>query len=382
MSKRTHHDFKGLQDWVPIFKAGPQKDSLGREKVWSHDELDQIVANHDPDHPAPHVITHKELYSPFAYGQSAELKREGDVLYVKSKNIEPQFEKLIKDGRLFERSVRLVPSPKGWKLGHIAWLGAEPPAVDGLAPVQFSAATEAHDYSVDWRATSTLARMMRRLREFLIAKFGAEEADRVMPEWDVEDLTNAAAEHRAEEIPASPSFSAPTQQGDVSMLTEEDLRRAREEARAEAQAEFAAQQTTLQQQLQAERMKNKRAEFAADVTAAIDRGVAPALVEGMTEFMLAIDAEPAEFEFSAGDATKTSSPAEFVRELLKRLPASVDVGGARGGEEASGGAVAEFAAPEGYTVDAASAEIDRQARAYMAQHPETTYQAAVQAVTR
>jgi hypothetical protein len=296
MSKRTQHDFKGLQDWVPIFKAGPQKDSLGREKVWTHDELDQVVANHSADHPAPHVITHKELYSPFAYGQSAEVKREGDVLYVKSKNVEPQFEKLIKDGRLFERSVRLVPSPKGWKLGHIAWLGAEPPAVDGLAPVQFSAETEAHDYSVDWRATSTLARMMRRLREFLIAKFGAEEADRVMPEWDVDDLVTAAAEQRAEDVPASPSFSAPTQQGDVSMLTEEDLKRAREEARAEAKAEFAAEQTTLQQQLQTERESRLRAEFSANITEAIDAGrLTPAQAEGAVDFMLQLSREPMEF---------------------------------------------------------------------------------------
>lgn len=386
MSKRTHHDFKGLQDWVPIFKAGPQKDSLGREKVWTHDELDQVVANHDPDHPAPHVVTHKELYSPFAYGQSAEVKREGDVLYVKSKNVEPQFEKLIKDGRLFERSVRLVPSPKGWKLGHIAWLGAEPPAVDGLAPVQFSAETEAHDYSVDWRATSTLARMMRRLREFVIAKFGAEEADRVMPEWDVEDLLTTAAEQRAEEIPASPSFSAPTQQGDVPMPhSDEDLKRAREEARAEAAAEFAAEQTTLQQQLQTERESRLRAEFSANVTEAIDAGrLTPAQAEGAVDFMLQLSREPMEFEFSAGEGDKASTvkkPAlTWFRDFMAALPKQIDLGGERGGEDVDVAGDAEFAAPEGYAVDADSMAIHGKAVAYQKKHG-CSYNEAVDAVS-
>jgi hypothetical protein len=399
MTTRTHSDFspsdfKGLQDWVPIFRAGVQKDSLGREKVWTTGDLDQVVANHSAEHPAPHVITHKELYSPFAYGRTAELKREGDVLLAKSKDIEPQFEQLIKDGRLFERSVRLVPTANGWKLGHVAWLGAEQPAVQGLAPVQFSAEPAACDYSLEWRTPGLLARMMRRMREFMIEKFDMETADRLMPEWDINDLETYAADARAENQPAVPSFSeaglhnaeasftAPTtHQGDTPMPhSDEDLQRARDAARAEAQAEFQAQQATLQQQLDNERTQRLRAEFTATINEAIDAGrLTPAQAEGAVEFMLQLSCEPAEVEFSSGDTTVKKARVSWFSDFIAALPKQVDVGGERGGDDVSA-AQAEFAAPAGYAVDASSAEIDRKARAYMAEH-KTDYKAAVAAVT-
>jgi hypothetical protein len=393
MNKRTpHFDFKGLQDWVPIFRAGTQKDSLGREKVWTTGDLDQVVANHSADHPAPHVITHKELYSPFAYGRTAELKRDGDLLLAKSRDIEPQFEQLIKDGRLYERSVRLIPSATGWKLGHIAWLGAEPPAIAGLAPVQFNAEPTACDYSMEWRATSTLARMMRRMREFLIAKFGTEEADRVMPEWDVEDLSNMAAEQRAEEIteesPIAPSFSAPpTQHGDAVMPhSDEDLQRARDEARAQAQAEFSAQQTDLQRQLNQERESRLRTEFNASITESIDAGrLTPAQAEGTVEFMLQLSREPAEFEFSVGEGDKATKvkkqPLDWFREFMGRLPKQVDVGGVHGGDDASA-SHAEFSAPQGHTVDGDQLALHHKALDYQKAHPGTDYLAAVTAVSK
>lgn len=386
MNKRTPHiDFKGLQDWVPIFRAGPQKDSLGREKVWTTNDLDQIVSNHSADHPAPHVITHKELYSPFAYGRTAELKREGDLLLAKSKDIEPQFEQLIKDGRLYERSVRLKPTANGWALGHIAWLGAEPPAIEGLAPVQFNAEPTACDYSMEWHTTSTLARMMRRMREFLIAKFGAEEADRVMPEWDVEDLATAAVEQRAESPEPAPSFSAPpTQQGEVLMPhSDEDLQRARTEAaataRAEAQAEFSAQ-------LQSEREARQRVEFSAEINTLIDSGhLTPAQAEGAVEFMQQLESEPAEFEFSAGEGDKATKVKKrgigWFRDHLARLPQQVEVGGARGGDDASA-SHAEFSAPQGHTVDGDQLALHRKALDYQKAHPGTDYLAAVTAVSK
>lgn len=394
------HDFKanGLADWVPIFRAGKQTDSRGRTQEWTEADLDQIVANHSADHPAPHVITHKELYSPFAYAQVEALKREGDTLYAKSRNIEPQFEKLLKEGRLYERSVRLVKSDKGWKLGHIAWLGAEPPAVEGLEPVRFdhAADVDACDFAIDSRAVrhvNLLARMVRNLREFLIAKFDQETADRYVPEWDAEALAEEAARLRAEQDMElrdqhSPTFAAAggthdnTTGGTTVSFTQADIDAARAAARQEAEAEFAAREQALQAQLAAQARAARQAEFQAFHDELVEAGHAPAHLVGMTDFMHALaEADAAEFEFSAADGAKQKkSLVDWFRDFAKSRAPDVQTGEHKA-PAAGAETTAEFRAPAGYAVDSRSLEIDRKAREYAAAH-NTDYYTAVAAVTK
>lgn len=391
MNKRIpKHDFKGLADWVPVFRAGTQTDSQGRSRVWTVEDLDQIAANHDPDHPAPHVITHQELYSPFAYARTAELKREGDALYAKSRDIEPQFEKLIRDGRLYERSVRLLQTDKGWKLGHIAWLGAEPPAVEGLAPVQFAANADAFDYAVDAYTPGVLARMLRRMREFLIEKFGVEQADRVMPDWEVESLNEHATRLRDEELdssPLHPSFSAPTPGDQPMPFSQADIDRAREEARQQAAADFSQREQTLQQQLAQERRSRRGAEFQALITGRVDTGhLTPAQAEGAVEFMQQLsDAEDARFEFSAGAGDKAQtvkkSPLEWFSDFMKALPKQVDTRESSAGAAQGEGGAHSFNAPAGAHVDADRLALHTKALDYQRKH-NVDYITAIKAVEK
>jgi hypothetical protein len=387
MDQRTH-DFKGLTDWVPIFRAGTQTDSLGRTATYTRADLDQMVTNHDADHPAPHVVTHKELYSPFAYGRTAALKREGDVLYAKSRDIEPQFEKLVRDGRLYERSVRLQKTGQGWKLGHIAWLGAEPPAVEGLAPVQFAAPQDnVFDYQVDSYTPGVLARAMRRLRDFIIEKFGVETADKVLPDYELESLSTHAAELRADD---QPSFShPPTNDGGaaVSEFTQADIDAARAAGREAAVSEFSQREQTLANELAAERRSRRQAEFQALVAEAVDgRRLTPAQAEGLAEFMAALpDGEDARFEFSQGEGDQAQavqqSPLAYFREFMAALPAT---GPSRGesdaGEDLGSQGGPQFSAPAGAHVDADRLELDRKARDYMKQNPGVDYISAVRTV--
>ena len=320
------HDFKGLTDWFPVFRAGRQTDSLGRAAQYTRDDLDQMVANHDPAHPAPHVITHKELYSPFAYARTAGLKREGDVLYAKADGVEPQFEQLVKDGRLSERSVRIRKTDKGWSVGHVAWLGAEPPAVEGLAPVQFEQdAQSVHDYQMDTFATNVLVRMMRRMREFLIGKYGVDEADRVMPDYEIDVLNDDV--RQAEAVAAS-SFSAnddpqagTTEDTAMPDFTQADLDAARDAARQEAEAEFQQRQDEMRHQLDEERRARLQAEFQAEVDTWAEKDLLlPVQTEGLLEFMLQLsDADDAEFEFSAGDEDKKVTPLVWFRDFVAGL---------------------------------------------------------------
>ena len=127
----------GLSDWFTVFCAGTHTDSKRRTATFTREDLDGIVDAYDPEQPSPCVITHQELYSPFGYAQVEALRRDGDMLQARcaADSIEPQFASLVEDGRLQNRSVQLLPQADGgYRLGHVAFLGAEPPAVEGLAP--------------------------------------------------------------------------------------------------------------------------------------------------------------------------------------------------------------------------------------------------------
>ena len=387
--KNTLRDFKGFDDYIEVFKAGTRTDSQGRTKTFTTADLDQVVANHDPEHPAPHVITHKEVYSPFAYAQSADVKREGDSLLVKADKVEPQFEKLVRDGRLYERSVRLMPTDKGWKLGHVAWLGAEPPAVEGLAPLQFESGQEFYDFEMDSYTPNAMARLFRRVREFIVDKFDIETADKVIPDYEIESLSDHATRMREKDNEdSSTSFTQHT--GDETMpdFTQADIDAARQEAadeaRKQAKADFARQEEESQNALREERNKRLSAEFNAEVKGWVDAGkTTPAQAEGMAEFMLQLsDGEDAHFEFSAGEGDKKEtlkkSPLEWFREFAQSLGKQVDTGRSDAGDELDAGSH-NYTAPQNSHVDADRLELHNKALDYQKTH-DVDYIDAVRAV--
>lgn len=269
----------GLTDWIEIFRIGKQTDSKGVERTFGEADLFQIVDNFRYCAPVPHVITHQELYSPFAYAQIVDLKVENGVLLAKSANIEPQFEKLVADGRLYSRSVRLIPTEKGWKLTHLAWLGAEPPAVEGLAPVQFSASATAVDFSF----SSTTCK------------------------------------------PEDSTVSDKNGSGGAAGFTQADIDAAREAGKQSAAADFAAREAALKAELKVERDAKARAEWQARIDAACADGrLTPAQAEGMAEFALQLP--EGAIEFSRGDGSnntvKTDVRQWFI-DFMSRLPKQV-----------------------------------------------------------
>jgi hypothetical protein len=339
----SQSDFKGFDDFIELFEAGARTDSAGRTATWTTDDLDQIIANHSAANAAPIVIGHpKDDASSFAYGWTEQLKRSGNTLLGKFTQVDPGFEQLIKDGKLKNRSIRILKGAKGFKLGHVGWLGATPPAVDGLQPVQFASADEVFDFSMaEWQSAGIMARCLRNMREFLIAQFGQEKADAVLPNYDIDELNRLSEqqyqEERAEQqaeaagLPSSFSQPQPQPQDNAMTVTQADLDAAKQQADAAKQqaSDFAAQNQALQQQLDAERDGRKRVEFQAIVDKHKARGVAPALLEPAVDFMLQLDeGETGVFEFSVGadNAKKTVKQLDFVQGLLDALPAAVKPG--------------------------------------------------------
>jgi hypothetical protein len=120
--------------WLELFRSG----DYGDKGDFSNSDLDQIVKNFSPSfHEPPVVIGHPEHDSP-AYGWVDALKRSGEKLLGKFKEVDPKFEEMVKSGRFKKRSIALYQTAKGWMLRHVGFLGAQPPEVKGLANATFS----------------------------------------------------------------------------------------------------------------------------------------------------------------------------------------------------------------------------------------------------
>ena len=122
--------------WFEVFKAGKHADSAGRVREWTLADLSQIAKNFgsgNGGHQAPMVLGHPKDNSP-AYGWIKGLKVEGDKLLALPVQVNEKFKEWVKQGLYKTRSISLYPD---LTLRHVGFLGAFPPAVKGLADVQF-----------------------------------------------------------------------------------------------------------------------------------------------------------------------------------------------------------------------------------------------------
>ena len=191
-------NFKGFNDWIPIFQGGRQTDSAGC--VHDGDALiDKALATFNAaKHEPPVVIGHPVENAP-AYGWVEGLTKQGNLLLAKFKQVEPSFADMVKRGLFKKRSSAFYPDGS---LRHVGFLGAVPPAVKGLPDVAFAESNamtfEFSDYQTVW-AWESIARLFGKVRDYLIEKDGMEKADQVISAYQIEEIT-AAAEKEKQEI--------------------------------------------------------------------------------------------------------------------------------------------------------------------------------------
>lgn len=130
---------------IHFFRAGKHVDSSGREVAFSQADLREIATSYSADlHEAPIVVGHPKDNGP-AFGWVESVKVEGDGLHATAKQVNPEFSDLVRQGAYKKVSASFYtkdhpnnPRPGSWYLRHIGFLGAQPPAVKGLAGVNFS----------------------------------------------------------------------------------------------------------------------------------------------------------------------------------------------------------------------------------------------------
>lgn len=322
-----------------IFRAGRHTSSQGTTLSFGEDELSAVVASYDPAlHEAPIVVGHPRQDAP-AYGWIESLTLKDGRLIAVPRDVNPEFAELVKAGSYRKRSAAFYrpdspnnPTPGRYHLRHVGFLGAEPPAVKGLKAVEFSDAddgfVEFSDADAAWNsawALSNVARLFRALREHFIATENIETADRLVPEWDIGQLEQAAADTRAEARAIErPAFSETTTEDTTMTKTAEERLaeiEAREAALAERENRVKADEATF-----AEATRKAQAEAdAAFVAEQVAAGRLPVgLQASATALFTAVDF--GELTFAEGDEEVKTTPRAAFRDLLSKLPKPVSTG--------------------------------------------------------
>lgn len=344
-----------------IFRAGTHTDNNGRQVNISAADLAEAVAAYDPKlHEAPIVVGHPKTDAP-AFGWISGLKTENGVLFADFAQVDDDFAGLVKAGRYKKVSASFYPpdspnnpKPGVWSLRHVGFLGAQPPAVKGLTAINFAEGEVYVEFSE--AAHRREARIFRRLREWLIAKFGLEEADNVVADWEITDIEEAAR-HTDPPLEPLPAFADPTpqpnpQENPMSQEDQAAALAAEKAAREKAEADAAQAKAELKK-LQDEQAKDLRdaahqqnADFAEGlVKEGRLKPADKALVVQVLDF--AEHPEHTTADFGEGEAAKPLGVA--LREFLAAvLPQQLPTGEmARGGEAQAAGSLdfAEHADP-------------------------------------
>jgi len=247
-----------VNDWIEVFRAGKHTDSQGRQRTWTRDDLDKMVNGYDPtNHEAPIVVGHPKSNAP-AYGWVEALKRSGERLLAKFKQVEQQFGEMVQAGRFKKRSISVYPNGT---LRHVGFLGAAPPAIPGLKDIDFNDEDNCLDYE--------------------------------QPIQDEEyDMTKEELEQQ---------------------LEEQKKKTAAAEKKA---ADFEQRANTATANFEELESKNKKAQVDRFIADGINSGkIIPAWKDqGLADFMLNLEEDSGEYEFSEG---KKQTQATWFREFLE-----------------------------------------------------------------
>ena len=177
--------------WMEVFRTGTHTSGNGITKTYTEADLVSIADtyNSQKGHEAPLVIGHPDTDSP-AFGWTKQLKVAGGKLLAFVDQITDSVIDAIKAGHYKKISIALYGDNL---LRHIGLLGATPPAVKGLAPVQFSEAEfDEFAWATDEWRVPIIGRVLNGIRDFFIEKFGLEVTNKIMNSEDISRLQESA----------------------------------------------------------------------------------------------------------------------------------------------------------------------------------------------
>jgi hypothetical protein len=295
----------------------------GASITFGESDLAATVLAYDPAlHEAPLVIGHPKHDAPAA-GWVKSLSASAQGLMAETQQVDVAFAELVSKGSYKKISASFYhpdaannPVPGVYYLRHVGFLGAQPPSVKGLRPIELAEDEEGVIEFGDF-GDSITAGVFRRLREWLIGQFGQEAADQVVPGWDVDNL---AAEALRDDV--RPSFTEPTQPQKT--IIEEHTVSPTEQAALTA--ENKRLQTALdthlaqQRQDQADQRHTKNLAFAEELV-----GAGKLLPKHAAALIAALDfAEAGDEPLEFGEGKDRKPVIEGLKAIFDDLPAQID----------------------------------------------------------
>lgn len=326
-----------------IFKTGTHTSNKGTTLSFSDADLADIAQSYDAaNHQAPIVVGHPKQDAP-AYGWVKSLAVRDGRLVAEPEHIDGAFSELVTKGRFKKVSAALYapnqvgnPTPGKYHLRHVGFLGAEPPAVKGLKPIEFAAESEYLTFAeiefAEWRSVWTIesvAKLFRGIRDYFIETADLETADRIVPQWEVDQLVQGAADMRAElrSEEARPFFSE-TAPKEADMTTAAQVAASQGADIDRRLAELQAREDDVKKreiEFAEGARKARQDEDATFVSSIVKEGRLPiGLQATATALFSELDGET--LTFSEGDQTTNTTPREAFRDLLQKLPVPVSTG--------------------------------------------------------
>ncbi|MCV2359638.1 peptidase [Paucibacter sp. TC2R-5] len=385
---------------LQCFKPGRHTAMNGNTLQFAASDLAASAAAYDPAlHEAPLVVGHPELDGP-AYGWVSQLAFTDGALEATPQQVMPEFADAVNAGTYKKISAAFWspnspgnPVPGVYYLRHVGFLGGAAPAVKGMRTPTLTAAFSADaadsegvvEFS-EWDDVDN-ASLWRGLRDWLLTKFGAADADSAIPPYLVASVERgaqaelAAAQTAVAPAPAAlPAFAAPIHPTEITVTPEE-------------KATLEAENTRLRQELAnaATAAAKARLDAAHAEGVAFAEGLAAQKILGSAEIEVVVSAldaiaahaesSGAVLQFGEGEAKAPLLPA--FKALLSARPPLVEGGmratngRAAGGEQE--GPVA-FAAPPGAIVRPERGALLVKVQDYQRAHPGTDFVAACRAV--
>jgi hypothetical protein len=384
---------------IEIFKAGTHRAMSGAELSFMEADLAAMAAAYDPAvHEAPLVIGHPTHDAP-AYGWVGGLEYSEGTLKATPSSLDPGLVDMVRRGNFKRVSASLYlpdaptnPKPGAYYLRHVGFLGAMPPAVKGLKPANFS---EAEDGIVEFGDLEDQieAGVFRRLRDWIVARFGLDEAEKAIPSQSVDTLQALASQKEvmptqapgpiyAESPP--PPVPEPDPTEDQTMNDEIRAKQAELEAKEQAVNEALAAIEAREANIAAIEAGMKAKETEAQKEAAL--AYAESLVQA-GKVRGALKASVANLLIhlqnpGTADFAEEESPVEALKAVLNEIKSPVEFGEMKeASDQHEPMATADFVAPPGYTVDADRLALHGKAVAYMQENPGSDYLTAIVRLT-
>lgn len=373
-------DAQTLTARIEVFRPGTFTPMGGGNLTFSAADLAAIADAYDASTaPAPIVVGHPDADAPaFGWVDSFDYDSAAERLFANIRDIDPAFAELVKTGRFRKVSMAYFspaqshnPVPGTWYPKHVGFLGAAAPAVPGLKNAHFAGeAGVVFTAEFGSQGLEEAASLFRKLRDFFIDRFGLEDADKVLPSWQIEWLDEV-------DDVATGRFAAPPEKPETTPSKQ------KEEPAVDKQPDpaFAAREADLTER--EKRIADREAAQVHSENVAFAEGLVTdgKLLPASRDKVVAIlDALPAQASVSFAAGEDKIAPAAALKQVLEAQPKIVSFGAEDLPEGAGDSKPAAFAA-DGREVDAAGLAVHQKATEFQRQHPGTDYMAAVRAVS-